>query len=93
MLSQVYGVPEGLSRGRAGKSESAKSRAQGRTVEITIETNLGESRRYTFESIAAALEFLEQFDEETLLNDEDGPAIWDTQNIQEDTGPEPPGEP
>lgn len=46
------------------------------TVEVTIETNLGESRRYTFESIAAAIEFLESFDEETILNDESGPAMW-----------------
>lgn len=29
------------------------------TVEVTIETNLGESRRYTFASIAEAIEFLE----------------------------------
>jgi hypothetical protein len=36
------------------------------TVEVTIETNLGESRRYTLESIAAAIEFLESFDEETI---------------------------
>ncbi|HZP81451.1 MAG TPA: hypothetical protein VFB21_07430 [Chthonomonadaceae bacterium] len=46
------------------------------TVEVIIETNLGESRRYTFESIAAAIEFLESFDEETILNDEGGPAMW-----------------
>lgn len=55
-----------------------------REVEITIETNLGESRRYTFESIAAALEFLEQFDEEAMLGNEDGLALWETQNIEED---------
>lgn len=55
-----------------------------REVEITIETNLGESRRYTFESIAAALAFLDQFDEEAMLGNEDGPALWETQNIAED---------
>jgi hypothetical protein len=61
-----------------------------REVEITIETNLGESRRYTFESIAPALEFLEQFDEEEMLNGEDGLAIWDTITIEdaEDTATE-----
>jgi hypothetical protein len=58
-------------------------------VEITVGTNLGESRRYTFESMAAALAFLEQFDEAALLSD-DGPAIWDTQAIQEDAEPETP---
>jgi hypothetical protein len=45
-------------------------------VEITIETNLGESRRYTFESISQAMEFLGGFDEEVVLNDTGGPALW-----------------
>ncbi len=45
-------------------------------VEITIETNLGESRHYTFVSIAEAIEFLEDFDEEVILNDTSGPALW-----------------
>lgn len=53
-------------------------------VELTIETNMGESRRYIFESIAAALAFLEQFDEEEMLNDERGPALWDIPDIQEE---------
>jgi len=47
-----------------------------REVEITIESNLGESRHYTFDSIAEAIEFLENFDEDTMLNDESGPALW-----------------
>lgn len=46
-------------------------------VEVTIETNLGESRLYTFENIAEAIEFLESFDEQEILNDETGPALWD----------------
>ncbi len=45
-------------------------------VEVTIESNLGESRHYTFDSVAAAIEFLEAFDEETMLNDDSGPALW-----------------
>src|SRR5579885_649429 len=35
-------------------------------VEITIETTLGESRRYIFSSLAEAITFLEEFDEEAL---------------------------
>ncbi|HEV2706878.1 MAG TPA: hypothetical protein VGV59_13195 [Pyrinomonadaceae bacterium] len=46
-----------------------------RAVEITIETNLGESRRYTFESINEAVKFLGEFDEDEILNAEDDPAI------------------
>ncbi len=46
-------------------------------VEITVETNFGESRRYTFPSIAAALEFLQSFDEQEVLNDENGPVLWE----------------
>lgn len=45
-------------------------------IEVTIETNLGESRRYTFESIATAIEFLEDFDENEILNTKDDPALW-----------------
>jgi hypothetical protein len=47
-----------------------------REVEVTIETNLGESRCYMFDSIAAAIAFLEDFDETEILNDEEGPGIW-----------------
>ncbi len=47
-------------------------------VEVTVETNLGESRRYTFPSISATLEFLQAFDEQEVFNDENGPALWDT---------------
>lgn len=46
-------------------------------IEVTIETNLGESRRYTFESIVEAIEFLTNFDEEEILNNEDSPAMWE----------------
>ena len=46
-----------------------------REVEITIETNLGESRRYTLKSIAEAITFLKSFDEAKILNDENGPAL------------------
>ncbi|MBD2092520.1 hypothetical protein H6F67_21970 [Microcoleus sp. FACHB-1515] len=45
-------------------------------VEVTIETNLGESRRYMFGSIAEAVDFLESFDEEVILSDESGLALW-----------------
>ena len=45
-------------------------------VEVIIETNLGESRRYVFDSIEAAIEFLEAFDEQEVLNDENGPSLW-----------------
>ena len=47
-------------------------------VEVTIETNLGESRCYTFDSLSEAIEFLENFDEEEILNDESGPPLWST---------------
>jgi hypothetical protein len=48
-------------------------------IEVTIETNLGESRRYTFDSIAEAVRFLENFDEEEILNNEDSPAMWEVE--------------
>lgn len=54
-------------------------------VEVTLETNVGESRRYTFKSIAEAIEFLENFDEEEILNSEDSPAIWE---IEKTTTPD-----
>jgi hypothetical protein len=47
-------------------------------VELIIETNLGESRYYIFNSIDAAIEFLEGFDEQEVLNNEDGPSLWPT---------------
>jgi len=50
-------------------------------VEVTIETNLGESRRYIFGSIDAAIEFLEAFDEQEVLNDENGPSMWVTSSV------------
>ena len=52
-----------------------------REVEVTIETNLGESRRYTFTSVSEALDFLADFNEQVILNDENGPAIWDIENM------------
>ncbi len=36
-------------------------------VEIVIETNLGESRRYQFDSIADAMQFLDDFDADEVL--------------------------
>lgn len=52
---------------------------QVREIEIVIETNLGESRRYTFDSISEAIQFLEDFDTESVLNDESGLAIWEVE--------------
>lgn len=51
-------------------------------VEVTIETNRGESRRYTFSSIAKAIEFLETFEQDLILNDETGPAIWEITQVE-----------
>lgn len=45
-------------------------------VEVTIETNLGESRLFVFDTIDAAIEFLETFDEQEVLNDRNGPSMW-----------------
>jgi hypothetical protein len=52
-------------------------------VEVTIETNLGESRLYTFESIAVAIDFLNNFNEQEMLRDEEGPSIWE---VEKDAG-------
>ncbi len=52
-------------------------------IEVVIETNLGESRRYTFASIAEAIQFLDNFDAETVLNDESGPALWEIEKLAE----------
>ena len=49
-------------------------------VELIIETSLGESLRYTFQSVSEAIEFLEDFDEETMLNDTNGPTLWSAQS-------------
>lgn len=51
-------------------------------VEVTIETNLGESRLYAFDSISAAIDFLSNFDEQEMLRDEEGPSIWE---VEKDT--------
>lgn len=45
-------------------------------VEVTVETNFGESRLFVFDSIDAAIEFLETFDEQEVLNDRNGPSMW-----------------
>ncbi|HEX8564253.1 MAG TPA: hypothetical protein VF648_01200, partial [Pyrinomonadaceae bacterium] len=55
-------------------------------VEVTIETNLGESRQFHFESIAEAIEFLENFDDDQLLLTENDPAMW---NIETTDASEP----
>jgi len=46
------------------------------SIELTIETNLGETRRYIFTSIAETIDFLEHFDADEIMNDETGPALW-----------------
>lgn len=46
------------------------------TIEVTIETNLGETRTYSFSTLEAAIYFLESFDAEVILNDDAGPALW-----------------
>lgn len=56
-----------------------------RQVEIVVETNLGESRRYVFDDIAQALAFLDDFDAEEVLNANDGPALWETEIVQVDS--------
>lgn len=55
-----------------------------RGIEVVIETNLGESRRYNFDSIAEAIQFLDDFDAETVLNDENGPALWEVEKVAEE---------
>lgn len=52
-----------------------------REIEVVIETNIGESRHYTFKSIAEAVQFLDDFDAETVLNDEGGPALWEVEKM------------
>ena len=48
-------------------------------VEVVIETNLGESRRYSFESIAEAVQFLDEFDADEVPNTTDGPPLWEVE--------------
>lgn len=52
-------------------------------VEVTIETNLGESRLYTFDSISTAMDFLNNFDEQEMLQNEEGPSIWEIEKRAE----------
>ena len=47
-----------------------------RGVEVVIETNLGESRFYSFDSIDEAIDFLSSFDADVVLNDDKGPSVW-----------------
>lgn len=47
-----------------------------REIEVNIETNLGETRRFVFNTITDAIDFLETLDVETILNDENGPMLW-----------------
>ena len=55
-----------------------------REIEVTLETNLGETRRFVFATIAEAIDFLETLDVEVLLNDASGPALWVAQNSVEE---------
>lgn len=53
-------------------------------VEVIVETNLGESRRYLFATVAAAVEFMQDFDEDVILNDENGPSLWEVNGKAQD---------
>ncbi len=55
------------------------------TVEVTVETNLGEIRRYVFASVVEAAAFLQSFSQDELLDDTDGPALWATAAAPEET--------
>ena len=57
-------------------------------VEVVVETNLGESRRYSFESIAEAVKFLDEFDAEEVLNAADGPTLWEVEIANAETDAE-----
>ncbi len=59
-----------------------------REIEVSIETNLGETRRHIFETIEAAIDFLETLDVEALLNNEDGPVLWAAENAASDDAEE-----
>lgn len=56
-----------------------------REIEVTIETNLGETRRYVFSTVAEAVDFLETLDVEALLADETGPVLWVSNDNADDT--------
>lgn len=53
-------------------------------IEVSLETNLGETRRYVFETIEAAIDFLESLDVEAVLNDENGPVLWVADTVTKD---------
>lgn len=57
-------------------------------VEVTIETNLGESRQFDFETIEAAIKFLSEFDDEQLLLTENDPAMWNIETTDSSSPPE-----
>lgn len=44
-------------------------------IELVIETNLGEAKVYSFDSIEDVIAFLEDFDASEIFNDEDAPSI------------------
>jgi hypothetical protein len=46
-------------------------------IELSIETTLGETRLYTFTSINDAIEFLENFEADSMLDTADGRNLWE----------------
>lgn len=59
-----------------------------REIEVTLQTNIGETRRFVFATIAEAIEFLESLDVDILLNDASGPAVWVAQSSADDDSAE-----
>ena len=53
------------------------------TVEVTITTNLGEARNYSFDSIEAAIEFLANFDDQEIAHEEHGPSLFQHTSLRE----------
>jgi hypothetical protein len=51
-------------------------------VEIQVTTNLGEVKIFSFASIEEALKFLQELDQDELLNAEDSPSLFENQDIQ-----------
>ncbi len=54
-----------------------------REIEVSLETNLGETRRYIFQTIEGAIDFLESLDVEAVLNDENGPVLWNIDTMED----------
>jgi hypothetical protein len=46
------------------------------TIEVTIETNFGETHTYIFETVEEAIDFLENLDADHIINDDSGPSLW-----------------